>query len=82
MNATNATAVNTTGNLVVSSIPSESYVYVDYFYKGRTPLTITSLSIGNHRVSITRTGYSQYLNTTVPIHSGQTTSINATLVSN
>ncbi|MCD4784797.1 MAG: PEGA domain-containing protein [Candidatus Eremiobacteraeota bacterium] len=41
---------STTGRLAVSSTPSEAQVYIDGAYKGKTPLTLKSISPGEHSV--------------------------------
>jgi len=45
------------GSLVVNSTPQGAMVYVDNQRKGKTPLTIEDLAIGEHRVRVEADGY-------------------------
>lgn len=70
---------NQTGNLYVVSIPSGANLYVDNILKGTTPRTVTGLTVGNHAVKVTKTGYYDYT-TTKYIYAGQTVNLTVTLV--
>src|SRR3989338_787780 len=60
-NMTSCCSVTTqTGSLNVTSTPISASVYVDGYYKGLTPLTISNLSIGNHTVRVAKSVYSSY----------------------
>ncbi|MCK5660070.1 MAG: PEGA domain-containing protein, partial [Methanosarcinales archaeon] len=47
-----------TGSILTSSNPSGAKVYLDNEYKGTTPLTIESISIGSHALKLVKEGYS------------------------
>jgi hypothetical protein len=66
-----------TGSLTVASSPSSASLYVDGAYKGLTPLTVSGLSVGNHNVQVTKSGYNSY-STTKYIYVGSN-SMNVTL---
>ena len=61
----------TTGSISVSSNPNGSNVYLDGSYKGTTPLTLDSVSIGTHYIEFTKSGYTG-VSSTVTVNSGQT----------
>jgi hypothetical protein len=69
---------NQTGNLYVASNPTAANLYVDNVLKGTTPRTVTGLSVGNHAVKVTKSGYNDY-STTKYIYAGQTATLNVTL---
>jgi len=71
-------ATSRTGSLSVSSVPSGASLSIDKVSKGVTPITVYNLSIGNHAIRITYTGYNAYA-TTRYINAGSN-SFNATLV--
>ncbi|MGV8171175.1 MAG: PEGA domain-containing protein [Candidatus Woesearchaeota archaeon] len=79
---TNSTGnpTNQTGSLYVASSPSGASLYVDNIYKGVTPYTASGLTIGNHAVKLTKTGYNTYT-TTKYIYAGSNT-LNVTLTTN
>jgi len=60
-----------TGSLTVTSDPSGAYLYVDSTYQpvGLTPYTVQGLSVGNHKVWVTKPGYMEYI-TTLYINKG------------
>jgi hypothetical protein len=68
---------NQTGSLFVASSPSSANLYVDGAYKGLTPYTASGLSVGNHNVQVTKSGYNAY-STTKYIYAGSN-SLNVTL---
>lgn len=72
-NQTNATAT-----LSVASNPTGANLYLDNFFKGYTPLTLTGLSVGNHTVKVAKGGYYNYTKT-IYFSAGQTTTLNPTL---
>lgn len=65
------------GYLNVYSNPTDADVYVDGYYKGKTPLYLT-LSPGMHYIKIEKNGYYSY-STNVYIDSGYSKTINAKL---
>lgn len=67
-----------TGNIVISSIPSDATVYVDNVIKGITPLTV-SVANGEHVVRIRLDGY-QESKTSVTVTSGGDVSIKPELI--
>lgn len=63
LSVTLTTSSGSTGDLYATSSPSIANLYVDGSYKGLTPLTVSSLSVGNHIVAINKTGYDTYSET-------------------
>jgi hypothetical protein len=68
----------TTGNLTVTSTPSAANLYVDSVYRGLTPLTVLGLSLGNHNIRVTKSGY--YDNVSTKSISAGSNSMAVTLV--
>ena len=68
------------GTLLIRSEPGEADVYVDGQYKGKTPsvttdyLPIVNLSVGEHTVKVTKSGYNDWIGT-VSISAGGTTQL-------
>jgi len=52
-----------TGEIGISSDPSEAMVYLDDSYKGITPITISDVPEGYHTVKLTKPGYWDYCET-------------------
>ena len=71
---------NQTGNLYVASSPSGANLYVDNILKGTTPRTVTGLTIGNHAVKITKTGYYDYTTTKYIYAGNNSLSVTLTLM--
>ena len=69
---------STSGSIYVTSNPSGARVYLDGAYKGTTPYTITSVSVGSHTIKLTKTGYGD-ITKIVNVVSGGTTSVSETL---
>lgn len=66
------------GTLSVSSSINGASVYVDGSYKGVTPLTVSGLQPGSHKVQLQKSGYStEYRNVT--IRSGQVYSLSVSM---
>jgi PKD repeat protein len=57
---TNPTPTPAFGSISVSSTPSGANIYLDNEYKGLTPLTLNSVTNGNHVVLIKQTGYQDW----------------------
>jgi hypothetical protein len=68
----------TTGTLSVTSTPGSANVAVDDVARGKTPLTISGLDPGSHKVTISMSGYIDYI-TDVQITAGQVTAVSAVL---
>jgi hypothetical protein len=64
------------GSVKISSNPSGAYVYMDGAYKGRTPLTLNSVSAKNHIIELDLAGYYDW-KTTISVASGVTRYVNA-----
>jgi hypothetical protein len=64
------------GAITVTSSPSGAYVYMDGVYKGRTPLTLNSVSAKNHNIELDLAGYYDWA-TTVSVTSGVTRYVEA-----
>jgi PEGA domain len=48
------------GNALVKSKPAGARVYVDGEFRGFTPMTVQTLSVGNHLLRLERPGFHQY----------------------
>jgi len=68
-----------TGSIAVTTNPAGAGVSVDGTKKGKTPVTVTDLSAGQHTVSITKDGYAGYT-TKVTITGGETLPLSINLV--
>ncbi|MDD4454070.1 MAG: protein kinase [Candidatus Methanomethylophilaceae archaeon] len=75
---TGSGGVTLSGSLFVSSTPSGANIYIDDIYRGVTPTVISGLSVGTHRVQITKSGYYDQILTTSAI-AGEVTTVSATL---
>lgn len=65
-----------------NSVPEGALVYYDSKNTGRlTPTTITNVTPIQHTIMLTKDGYQDFV-TTITVKSGQTYTINATLVPN
>ena len=66
------------GSVDVESSPSGAKVYLDSNYVGTTPYTIEDVSLGSHKITISKTGYVDYIKwVTVKVDS--TSSVSADL---
>lgn len=74
------TPIEQYGAIKVTSSPSGAYVYMDGVYKGRTPLTLSSVSVKKHNIELDLSGYYDW-KTTVSVTSGVTSYVNAQLAS-
>lgn len=54
---------NQTGSLSVTSNPTGANLFVDSVFKGTTPRTVSGLSVGNHNIKVTKSGYNNYITT-------------------
>ncbi|MBI4019924.1 MAG: PEGA domain-containing protein [Candidatus Aenigmarchaeota archaeon] len=71
-------ATEQTGSLYVTSTPLGD-LYVDYEFRGSTPVTIYDLAAGTHMVEIIKEGYADYV-ANVQIAAGELTVIDVVLV--
>ena len=67
-----------TGTLSVNSTPVEADLYVDGILKGKTPMFVRNLLIGEYAVQIKMTGYG-IVNKTVTVDDNKTTEVNETM---
>lgn len=74
------TPIEQYGAIKVTSSPSGAYVYMDGVYKGRTPLTLSSVSTQKHNIELDLSGYYDW-RTTVTVSTGVTSYVNAHLTS-
>lgn len=63
------------GNIIISSSPSQATVYIDNLIKGLTPLTV-SVPNGEHTILIRIDGYMDYITSTIITGVDQTISYN------
>ena len=78
--ATTGTSVvpSSTGNLTVASSPLGASILIDGVLYGNTPENLTGISVGNHIVRLTMSGYYDYEGT-VYVVPGQVTDVFGTL---
>ncbi|RXE56198.1 hypothetical protein ABH15_08595 [Methanoculleus taiwanensis] len=69
-------AIAQPGSIVISSNPSGAYVYMDASYKGKTPLTLSSVSAKSHVIELDMNGFYDW-KTTVTVSPGVTSYVNA-----
>jgi len=55
--------VSRTGSIYINSTPSNAKVYLDDAYRGRTPLTISNLEIGEYQIKISKDDYYDWYST-------------------
>jgi hypothetical protein len=67
-------------SIYVTSDPRNAFVYLDTIYKGKTPLTMTGISPGDHVIELNAPGYHSW-NTTVSLPGGSTRTVSATMIS-
>ena len=72
------TPVQQYGSVKVTSSPSGAYVYMDGVYKGRTPLTLTSVSAAKHNIELDLSDYYDW-ESSVTVSPGVTSYVNARL---
>ncbi|WP_241481307.1 PEGA domain-containing protein [Methanoculleus sediminis] len=72
------TPIEQYGSIKVTSSPSGAYVYMDGTYKGRTPLTLTSVSAKKHNIELDLSGYYDW-KSSVTVSPGVTSYVNAYL---
>src|SRR5665647_340640 len=65
------------GSVDVESSPSGAKVYLDSDYVGTTPYTIEDVSLGSHKITVSKTGYVDYIKwVTVKVDSTSSVSAN------
>ncbi|MDD3069697.1 MAG: PEGA domain-containing protein, partial [Methanoculleus horonobensis] len=74
------TPIEQYGAIKVTSSPSGAYVYMDGVYKGRTPLTLSSVSAAKHNIELDLANYYDW-RSTVTVSPGVTSYVNAHLTS-
>lgn len=52
-----------TGSIYINSTPSYAKVYLDDAYRGRTPLTISNLEVGEYQIKISKDDYYDWYST-------------------
>jgi hypothetical protein len=73
-----AKLTSTTGSIYVTSEPSDATIYLDGSNKGKTPDTITEVSLGHHTIKLSRDGYRNW-SKTVEVTAGETLPVDANL---
>ena len=68
-----------TGSISVSSEPPGAQVFLDNAFVGITPVTLNSVTVGTHTISIRMDGYQDYSATT-PVNAGATSTVSAALM--
>ena len=66
------------GSIEVESSPSGAKVYLDSTYKGTTPLTLDDVSLGSHKILISKTGFDEW-SKLVTVKADSTVSMSADL---
>ncbi len=72
------TPIEQYGAIKVTSSPSGAYVYMDGTYKGKTPLTLTSVSAAKHNIELDLANYYDW-RSSVTVSPGVTSYVNAQL---
>jgi hypothetical protein len=67
-------------SIYVTSDPTNAFVYLDTAYRGKTPLTITGITPGEHVIELNAPGYHTW-NTTVSLPGGTTRTVSAKMLS-
>jgi hypothetical protein len=67
-------------SIYVTSDPTNAFVYLDTIYRGKTPLTMTGISPGDHRVELNAPGFYSW-NTTISLPGGSTRTVSAKMIS-
>jgi hypothetical protein len=67
-----------TGTISVSSLPSGATVYIGDAYEGTAPVTISSVKVGSHTVTLEKSGYED-ITRTVTVRAGETATVSETL---
>ena len=52
-----------TGSIYINSTPSNAKAYLEGAYRGRTPLTISNLEVGEYQIRISKDGYYDWYST-------------------
>src|SRR3989344_3143801 len=68
------TTLPLTGNLSVSSSPSNASVFLDGVLRGNTPIHLPNINAGIHSVNLTKSGYLNYV-TSVNVTAGKLTQL-------
>ena len=68
----------TTGVLILESVPTHASVYIDSTLKGTTPLTLRTITTGSHEVSFRLAGYQNYT-TKVTVTAGAVATVSGML---
>jgi len=76
--AVNRVMVNSSGSLLVKTVPDGTMVYVDGVFFGEAPQKIASIKAGSHMIELKRDGYKTWTDS-VNIISGESLSIKAEL---
>lgn len=71
--------ISSPGSLYIISSPSDAMVYLDGAYKGRTPLSLSSVAPTTHTVELDLSGYYDW-KSSVSVPSGGTRTVSASLV--
>jgi hypothetical protein len=66
------------GSIEVTSSPSGAKIYLDSTYMGTTPTTLDDVSLGSHKILISKTGFNEW-SKLVTVTAGATTTVNADL---
>ena len=66
------------GKIKVTSDPSRARVFLDGTYRGRTPITIGDVTVGEHQIKVTKDDYYDW-SETVTVKSNRTTTVLARL---
>lgn len=67
-----------TGAIDIISTPAMAEITIDGKAVGRTPISLSDILIGNHNITLSKSGYNSY-SQTITIVEGQSVTLNATL---
>ncbi|MFA4824834.1 MAG: PEGA domain-containing protein [Methanoregula sp.] len=72
-------APDTTGQLIVGSVPSGAGIYLDNKYSGVTPMVLANIPAGSHTLVLRQGGFAEWTSA-VTVNGGSYTEISGTLV--
>ena len=67
-----------TGTITISSLPPDATVYLYDAYEGTTPVTVSSVKVGSHTVTLEKSGYED-ITRTVTVRADETATVSVTL---
>ena len=72
------TEIQETGTISITSEPSGAEIYLDGEYQGTTPMTISDVILGDHKIELKKSGYEDW-SASVSVKADETESVSAGL---